>query len=142
MAPPITIHLSSFIPSSFRLVRCTYPSLSRGKVQRMEVRATPQAEAVVRKVAGSGREDLVMVLGTGCCDSTAPFLYDRYYPGPDVLEVGRVADVPVFAHRWLADLYSAAERLEVDADRGVINDSFSLESEHDARFTLRVADPR
>jgi uncharacterized protein (DUF779 family) len=108
----------------------------------MEVRATPQAEAVVRKVAQGGREDLVMVLGTGCCDSTAPFLYDRYYPGPDVVEVGRVADVPVFAHRWLADLYSAAESLEVDADRGVINDSFSLESEYDARFTLRVADPR
>lgn len=48
----------------------------------------------MRAVAASGREDLMMVLGTGCCDSTAPFLYDRYYPGPDVVEVGRVGDVP------------------------------------------------
>jgi uncharacterized protein (DUF779 family) len=102
----------------------------------VDVRATPRAEATVRKVAGGGREDLVIVLGTGCCDSTAPFLYDRYYPGPDVVEVGRVAGVPVFAHRWLADLYE--DGLQVDVDEGVVNDSFSLESQFDCRLTLRV----
>lgn len=101
--------------------------------------ATPQAEAVVRKVAGSGRQELVMVLGTGCCDSTAPFLYDRYYPGPDVVEVGRIDEVPVLAHRWLADLYRGSDGLELDVDREVVSDSFSLESEYDCRFTLRVA---
>ncbi len=106
--------------------------------ERVNVSATVRAEAAVRKVAASGREDLVMVLGTGCCDSTAPFLFDRYYPGPDVVEVGRVEGVPVFAHRWLADLYSEGYRLEIDADEGVVNDSFSLESEHDCRFTLRL----
>jgi uncharacterized protein (DUF779 family) len=104
----------------------------------MRVTATAQAEAVVRKVAESGREQLVMVLGTGCCDSTAPFLYDRYYAGPDVEEVGHVAGVPVLAHRWLADLY-AGGALEVDVDEASPNDSFSLESDFDCRFTLRVA---
>jgi uncharacterized protein (DUF779 family) len=103
----------------------------------VNVKPTPAAEAVVRKVAASGREDLVMVLGTGCCDSTAPFLYDRYYPGADAVEVGRIADVPVFAHRWLADLYRD-EGLEIDVDERVVSDSFSLESEYDCRFTLRV----
>ena len=105
----------------------------------MEVRATANAEAVVRKVSEGGRQELVMVLGTGCCDSTAPFLYDRYYPGADVTEVGHVAGVPVFAHRWLADLYGVGDGLEVDVDEGVVNDSFSLESEYECRFTLRVA---
>lgn len=105
----------------------------------MEVRATADAEAVVRKVAEGGRQELVMVLGTGCCDSTSPFLYDSYYTGADVAEVGQVAGVPVFAHRWLADLYGDDEGLEVDVDKGVVNDSFSLESEYDCRFTLRVA---
>lgn len=105
----------------------------------MNVTASPQAEAVVRKVAGSGREDLVMVLGTGCCDSTAPFLYDHYYPGPDAVEVGRISEVPVFAHKWLADLYRDTEGLEVDVDEDMMTDSFSLESEYDCRFTLRVA---
>ncbi len=106
--------------------------------ESMKVTATTQAEAMVRRVAGTGREGLVMVLGTGCCDSTAPYLYDKYYPGSDVEEVGRIAGVPVFAHRWLADLY-AAGALEVDVDEGVPNDSFSLESDFDCRFTLRVA---
>ncbi len=104
----------------------------------MEIEATSAAEALVRRVADEGREDLVMVLGTGCCDSTAPFLYDRYYPGPDVERVGEIAGVPVLAHRWLADLYEGRDRLEVDVERGVVSDSFSLESEHDCRFTLRV----
>ena len=105
----------------------------------MRIAASPQAEAIVRKVAAEGREDLVMVLGTGCCDSTAPFLYDRYFPEPDAVSVGEVAGVPVFAHRWLADLYRDSDGLEVDVVEGVPNDSFSLESEYDCRFTLRVA---
>jgi uncharacterized protein (DUF779 family) len=104
----------------------------------MRVTATAQAESVVRRVEESGREQLVMVLGTGCCDSTAPFLYDRYYPGSDVEEVGRIAGVPVFAHRWLAELYKGST-LQVDVDEESPNDSFSLESDFDCRFTLRVA---
>jgi uncharacterized protein len=104
----------------------------------MRVTATNAAEGAVRAVEASGREDLVMVLGTGCCDSTAPFLYDRYYPGPDVVEVGSVAGVPVYAHEWLAGLYAGDDALVVDVDRGVVADSFSLETEHGCRFTLRV----
>jgi uncharacterized protein (DUF779 family) len=103
----------------------------------MRVTATAQAESVVRRVAETGRDQLMMVLGTGCCDSTAPFLYDRYYPGSDVQEVGRVAGVPVFAHRWLAHLYEGST-LQVDVDECSPNDSFSLESDFDCRFTLRV----
>lgn len=106
----------------------------------MKVTATARAEAVVKRVVEAGREGLVMILGTGCCDSTAPFLYDRYYPGPDVREVGHIAGVSILAHGWLADLY-AGGALEVDVDEGSPNDSFSLESEYDCRFTLRVAVP-
>jgi uncharacterized protein len=101
------------------------------------VRATPEAEATVERVKAGGRQDLVMVLGTGCCDSTAPYLYDRYYPGADVVEAGRVAGVPVLAHEWLARLYGEGE-LVIDVDEDVANDSFSLESEFDCRFTLRA----
>ena len=104
----------------------------------MKIEPTPSAEATVRKVAESGKDDLVMILGTGCCDSTAPFLYDRYVAGPDAVEVGKVAGVPVLAHGWLAKLYSDGG-LVLDVDEGVQTDSFSLESEYDCRFTLRVA---
>jgi len=79
-----------------------------------------------------------MVLGTGCCDSTAPFLYDQYLVEPDAVRVGEAAGVPVFAHGWLAKLYDGDRTLEVDVDEGLVNDSFSLESDYDCRFTLRV----
>jgi uncharacterized protein (DUF779 family) len=108
----------------------------------VKVTATPAAESVVRQVEAEGREALVMILGTGCCDSTAPFLYDRYHPGPDVVQVGGVASVPILAHRWLTDLYADSNGLVVDVDAGVPNDSFSLESEYDSRFTLRVRPQR
>jgi uncharacterized protein (DUF779 family) len=79
------------------------------------VRATPRAEDVVERVKAEGRSDLVMVLGSGCCDSTAPYLYDRYYPGSDVVRVGEVAGVPIFSHAWLARLYRPDE-LVIDVD--------------------------
>ncbi|HEX9377854.1 MAG TPA: DUF779 domain-containing protein [Actinomycetota bacterium] len=105
----------------------------------MRVEATEAAARTVERVAAAGREDLVIVLGTGCCDSTAPFLYDHYYPGADAVRVGEVAGVPVLAHGWLAKLYGEGrDRLEIDVDQDVVADSFSLETEYGCRFTLRV----
>ena len=104
----------------------------------MRVRATARAEEMVRRVARSGRDDLVVVIGNGCCDSTAPYLYDHYLVGPDATEVGRVAGVPVYAGGWLARLYPAGE-LTVDVEEGVVSDSFSLESVFDCRLTLRLS---
>jgi uncharacterized protein (DUF779 family) len=104
----------------------------------VRVQATPRAVEVVERVRASGREELVVVLGTGCCESTAPFLYDRYYPGADAVGVGEVAGVPVMAPRWLADLYAGDRGLALDLDEGVPTDSFSLETEYGCRLTLRV----
>ena len=84
-----------------------------------------------------GQEELVLVLGTGCCDSTAPYLYSRYLPEPGSRPVGEVDGVPVLAPAWLADLYAGDEKLVIDVEEGVVNDSLSLESELDCRFVLR-----
>ncbi len=104
----------------------------------MRITATAEAERVVARVRSGGRTDLVMVLGTGCCDSTAPYLYDRYLPEPGSVRVGEVGGVDVLAPAWLADLYGAGDGLVVDVDEGVVNDSLSLESDLDCRFTLQV----
>ncbi|MGH2793428.1 MAG: DUF779 domain-containing protein [Actinomycetota bacterium] len=104
----------------------------------MNVTITPDASKIVRRVREDGRTNLIMVLGTGCCDSTAPFLYDNYLPEPDARPVGEVDGIPIMAPGWLADLYPGDDGLIVDVDAGVVNDSFSLESEYDCRFTLRL----
>jgi uncharacterized protein (DUF779 family) len=106
----------------------------------VKVNATQAAVDTVRRVKADGRENLLMILGTGCCDSTAPFLYDNYLPEPDAEPVGEVDGVTVLAPRWLAELYQGDSTLTVDVDQGVLNDSFSLESEYDCRFTLRAPD--
>ena len=106
----------------------------------MRVGATEAAAQTVKRVIADGRSNLVMVLGTGCCDSTAPYLYDNYLPEPDARPVGEIEGVAVLAPAWLADLYAGDDSLIVDVDANVVNDSFSLESEYDCRFTLRVPD--
>ena len=88
-------------------------------------------------MTAKGRHDHVVILGTGCCDSTTPYLYDRHYPGPGAVRVGEVSGVPVFAPRFLSDLYPGQEVLEIDAERDERSDSFSLEAEHGWRLTLR-----
>ena len=92
----------------------------------------------MRRVTAEGREDLVIVIGDGCCDGEAPFLYDRYVAPPDAQRVGEVAGVPVIAHARVARLWGD-EDVRLDVDEDVPNDSFSLESELDCRFTLRLA---
>src|SRR5206468_5546475 len=108
-----------------------------GCSRTVKVLATPEAAAVLRRVAASGREDLTIVIGDGCCDGEAPFLYDRYVAPPDAEQVGDVDGVPVIAHARIARLWGD-ENVRLDVDEGVPNDSFSLESDLDCRLTLRV----
>lgn len=104
----------------------------------MRIEATPGAVRAVQRVRSEGRDGLVMVLGTGCCESTAPYLYDNYLTEPDAQPVGEVAGVTVMAPKWLADLYAGNDTLIVDVEEGILNDSLSLESEFDCRFVLRL----
>ena len=104
----------------------------------MRIQATPAAEEMVRRVRADGRDNLVMVLSNGCCDATAPYLYDNHITEPDAHEVGIVEDVTVLAPGWLAKLYPDEDTLTIDVERGVLDDSFSLETEFDCRFVLRA----
>ncbi len=105
----------------------------------MRVEATPEAAEVVErvKVERSGR--LTITLGNGCCESTAPYLYENHYAGPDAEAVGEVVGVEVLAPAWLRDLYPD-ETLVIAVERMACADSFSLESDLGCRFTLRRPD--
>ncbi|HJT38198.1 MAG TPA: DUF779 domain-containing protein [Actinomycetota bacterium] len=106
----------------------------------MHVDATPEAVRLVRRVRDQGRSNLVMVLSNGCCDATAPYLYDDHVTEPDSLQVGVVDGVVVVAPGWLAKLYPGEDTLTIDVEGGVLDDSFSLETEFDCRFVLRAPD--
>lgn len=80
-------------------------------------------EALERTVARRG-PDLTFVIGNGCCDSTAPFLFAHHFAGPGEHKVGEVAGVPVLLDAVLVDLFDGYEVvIDVGPDPG--GDSFS-----------------
>ena len=79
---------------------------------------------------------LTFTIGTGCCESTAPFLYEDFWPGPDQEPVGEVGGVVVFAPEYLRRLYPGDEGavLEVVDEMA---ESLSIETELGVRLVLR-----
>lgn len=102
----------------------------------MRVTSTNEAEAVVRRAIDARDGELTITIGTGCCDSTAPFLYEDFWPGPDQEVVGEVAGVPVYAPEYLRALYPGDDSVVVDVFEGPA-ESLSIETEWGCRLILR-----
>jgi uncharacterized protein (DUF779 family) len=97
---------------------------------------TPAAADVVRRVGEARRGcELALVIGNGCCDSTAPFLFAGYMPGPTERLVGASGGVRVFVDDLVAASFAGRE-VVVDARDDPQPDSFSCEAELGFRFVL------
>jgi len=99
------------------------------------------ADALGRTRAVRG-DDLTFVIGNGCCDSTAPFLFAAHMAGPADELVGEVEGVPVMLDAALAGLFEGYEVvIDVAPDPG--GDSFCCETEVGRRCSMeRVPAPR
>ena len=95
---------------------------------------TDAASEALERVRGELGDDLTFVIGNGCCDSTAPFLFSRHMRTGEE-HVADVAGVPVLLDAALVELFDGRE-VVIDAgpDRG--GDSFSAETELGLRFTM------
>ena len=102
----------------------------------MKVTGTDAAARIVEKAKRDRRGALVFTIGTGCCESTAPFLYEDFWPGPDSEQVGEVDGVPVYAPEYLRALYPAGDGVVIDVV-GELAESMSIETEYGCRFILR-----
>ena len=98
---------------------------------------TAAAARIVERAERDRRGALVFTIGTGCCESTAPFLYEDFWPGPDSERVGDVAGVTVFAPAYLRALYPGDDGMVVDVEDGLMAESMSIETEYGCRFVLR-----
>jgi uncharacterized protein (DUF779 family) len=96
---------------------------------------TDAAAEVLRLVRAAGRGDLSLVIGNGCCDSTAPFLFEGYLQGPNEREVAEIEGVRVLLDDAIARSFEGRE-VVVDAGGDPQPDSFSCESELGYRFFL------
>lgn len=105
----------------------------------MRVIATERATQVVEK-ARTGRDGrLTVTIGTGCCESTAPFLYEDFWLDPEQEQVGTVADVAIYAPRYVRDLYLDDDGVVLDAVEEIA-ESLSIETEWGYRLILRGKD--
>ena len=102
-----------------------------------EVTGTAAAARIVERAQRDRRGALVFTIGTGCCESTAPFLYEDFWPGPDSEPVGEVAGVAVYAPEYLRALYPGDDGVTIDVDDGLMAESMSIETEYGCRFVLR-----
>ena len=97
---------------------------------------TPAAADVIRRVREeqNGRE-LSLVIGNGCCDSTAPFLFADYMAGPTERPLGEQLGVRIFVDELVASSFDGRE-VVIDAGGDPQPDSFSCEAELGYRFFL------
>lgn len=102
----------------------------------MRVTATPRASVIVERAKDARSGQLTITIGTGCCESTAPFLYEDFWPGPDQEVVGEVAGVPVYAPDYLREMYPDDDGVVIDLFDGIA-ESMSIETEWDCRLYLR-----
>lgn len=109
---------------------------------RVDVVLTPAAADALRRTRAERGDDLTFVIGNGCCDSTAPFLFTAHVAGPAERAIGEVDGVPVFLDAAIADLFDGYE-VVIDAGADPGGDSFSCETEFGLRFSMeRVPVPR
>lgn len=101
----------------------------------MRVVLTDAAALAVERARAEFGDDLTFLIGNGCCDSTAPFLFSRYAPGPAETRVGEVGGVPVHLEASLVGLFDGRE-VVVDVHEAPDDDSFSCETELGLRFTM------
>jgi uncharacterized protein (DUF779 family) len=102
----------------------------------MRVTGTDAAARIVERSRRDRPGALVFTIGTGCCESTAPFLYEDFWPGPDSEPVGEVAGVPVYAPAYLRALYPGDDGVTIDVEE-LMAESMSIETEYGFRFILR-----
>ena len=100
---------------------------------------TDSAYELLARIRAQRSGSLSLVIGNGCCDSTAPFLFESYVSGPNEARVGELpGDIEVLLDRPLLDLFEGREIVidAADAAGGPGEDSFSCESELGMRFSL------
>lgn len=98
--------------------------------------ASDRAVDVIGQMRDLRSGTLTITIGTGCCESTAPFLYEDFWPGPDQEPVGEVDGVVIYAPEYLRRHYSGDDGVVLDVV-DELGESLSVETELGVRLILR-----
>ena len=103
----------------------------------MRVTGNEAAARVIERMRVTRKGELTITIGTGCCESTAPFLFEDFWPGPDQQVIGEVLDVAVYAPDYLRVNYPDDDGVVIDVVENVSAESMSIETKFDCRLILR-----
>lgn len=99
------------------------------------IRITPKAAEVVARVRAERRGTLTFTIDGGCCEGTAPHLFeDAVLAGAEL--VGEVVGVPVYLQAAMVRPFAAAA-VTIDVVEDPLSDAMSLETGYGLRFVLR-----
>jgi uncharacterized protein (DUF779 family) len=97
---------------------------------------SPAAATILRSVRGARRGRLTITIDGGCCDGTAPHLYEDYVLPAGAEMIGRAEGIPVYIPGALAEQYRDAH-VSLDLMDDSSSDALSLETEHGVRLVVR-----
>lgn len=95
-----------------------------------------EAAAVIREVRSRRRGALTITIDGGCCEGTAPHLYEDYVVPSGAAEIGRIDGIPVFIPGHLHEQY-AATRVVIEVVDDPLSDALSLETALGKRLVVR-----
>ena len=95
-----------------------------------------RAAEIIRKVQGQCRGDLTITIDGGCCEGTAPHLYDNYLVPHGSHQIGRAEGVSVYVPPGFKDQYEVAT-VTIDLIEEPLSDAMSLETAYGVRLVLR-----
>lgn len=107
----------------------------------MDLRFTDRARTLLAEIRAENPSDtLVILVGGGCCENTAPILMKNFLVGRGDRRMGEAEGVEVYAS---ADVYPLVEGTPsvIDVTDGAGAGSFSLEVRRGVRLTLRPLQP-
>ncbi len=81
-------------------------------------------------------ERLTFMIDGGCCEGTAPHLYEDAIITSASAHAGEVDGVPVYLQAAMIEPYRDADVL-IDVVDEPLSEAMSLETEHGVRFVLR-----
>lgn len=102
------------------------------------VEFSEKARQFIDSIKTTIEDNLVMFIGSGCCDGPVPQLFKQ-----SETIIPALHDV-IYEHERLTVYFIAPMRFEpflhytIDLQTDVINDSFSIESRYDCQFILRT----
>ncbi|WDL98641.1 DUF779 domain-containing protein [Alicyclobacillus sp. ALC3] len=99
---------------------------------------TERAVAVIEQVAKVRLGPLILTISNGCCDGTAPYLYDKALPPSHAACVLETDQVSVYITSLLKGRAAVPVHYVIDAFPDAASDSLSLESDFGWRLTVRM----